>query len=124
MGYDRTIRAAMVEQLEKTDPEAYAELLHLRRYNPQGYRKQLKRLLRRGVVHPPGQAPVKKKAPTSKKSTKKAAPKKAAPKKAAPKKATSTKASATKKKAPAKKATTAKKTAAKKTSTKTSKAKK
>lgn len=53
MGYDRTKRAAMAEQLQTEDPEAYAELLELRRYNPQGYRKRLKRLLRQGIVRPP-----------------------------------------------------------------------
>ena len=107
MGYDRTIRAAMTEQLKQSDPEAYEELLHLRRYNPQGYRKQLKRLIRRGVVAPPGKKPVAKKAPAKKATAKKATAKKATAKKAAPKKTAAKKEPAKKtatKKAPAKKA--------------------
>ena len=76
MGYDRTKRAAMVEQLAEADPEAHAHLLHLRRYNPQGYRKQIKRLLRRGEIHPPGQDPAPKKAAAKKASPKKAPKKK------------------------------------------------
>lgn len=87
----------MVEQLAETDPEAHAELLHLRRYNPQGYRKQIKRLLRSGLIQPLGEAPAAKKAPTKKTTVKKAPVKKAPVKKAAPKK-TTTKAAAPKKK--------------------------
>ena len=129
MGYDRTIRAAMVEQLAETDPEAHAELLHLRRYNPQGYRKRLKRLLRLGLIHRPGQAPATTKAPAKKAAPKKAATAKKAPaKKAAPKKEAATKQAAPKKEAAAKKAApkkaTAKKATAKKAQPKAAKSKK
>ena len=92
MGYDRTKRAAMVEQLAETDPEEHAHLLHLRQYNPQGYRKHIKRLLRRGVLEQPGQPPATKKAPAKKAAAKKAPAKKAAAKKAAAKKAPAKKA--------------------------------
>ena len=101
MGYDRTKRAAMAEQLAQTDPEAYQELLALRRYNPQGYRKQLRRLLRQGVVSVPAQAEsAPPKAPTPRKTRATGAPKAKAEQQATePAKGSTTKARSTRKKA-------------------------
>jgi hypothetical protein len=46
----RTRREEELEQLEKLDPAKHAELLELRRYNPQAYRKALAKLIKRGVI--------------------------------------------------------------------------
>lgn len=46
----RTRRQDELDQLEAIDPAKHAELLELRRYNPQSFRKELQKLIKRGVI--------------------------------------------------------------------------
>lgn len=46
----RTRRGEELDQIESIDPAKHAELLELRRYNPQAFRKELMRLTRKGVI--------------------------------------------------------------------------
>jgi hypothetical protein len=46
----RTRREEELEQLLDKDPARHAELLELRRYNPQSFRKELMKLIRKGVI--------------------------------------------------------------------------
>jgi hypothetical protein len=46
----RTRREEELEQLLAKDPAKHAELLELRRYNPQSFRKELTKLIRKGVI--------------------------------------------------------------------------
>ena len=46
----RSRREQELEQLADTDPEKYAQLLELRRYNPQEFRKQLTRMIKKGMI--------------------------------------------------------------------------
>ena len=46
----RSRREDELAQVEAADPAKHAELLELRRHNPQAYRKELRRLVQRGVV--------------------------------------------------------------------------
>lgn len=46
----RTRRGDELAQLEATDPLKHQELLELRHYNPQAYRKELMKLVRKGVI--------------------------------------------------------------------------
>jgi hypothetical protein len=39
-----------MEQLERTDPAKHAELVELRRVSPQAFRKELARLIKKGVI--------------------------------------------------------------------------
>lgn len=46
----RTRREDELARIEAEDPAKHAELLELRRYNPQAYRKELRKLVRKGVI--------------------------------------------------------------------------
>ncbi len=46
----RSRRRMELEQLERTDPDKYAELVELRRLAPQQFRKELARLIKRGTI--------------------------------------------------------------------------
>lgn len=46
----RTRREEELAQVEASDPAKHAELLELRKVNPQAYRKELGRLVNRGVI--------------------------------------------------------------------------
>jgi len=46
----RTRRRLEMEQLERTDPDKHAEMVELRRLSPQAFRKELARLIKKGVI--------------------------------------------------------------------------
>jgi len=46
----RTRRRLELEQVRRVDPDKYEELVELRRVNPQGYRKELARLIKKGTI--------------------------------------------------------------------------
>ncbi len=46
----RSRRRMELEQIERTDPEKYAELVELRRLSPQQFRKELARLIKKGKI--------------------------------------------------------------------------
>lgn len=46
----RLRRVDELAQVEEVDPARHAELLELRRYNPQAFRKELRKLIRKGVI--------------------------------------------------------------------------
>ena len=46
----RTRRRLEMEQLERVDPEKYAEMVELRRLSPQLFRKELARLIKKGTI--------------------------------------------------------------------------
>ncbi len=46
----RSRRQAELEQLERRDPDKYAELIELRRLSPQQFRKQLTLLIKKGSI--------------------------------------------------------------------------
>lgn len=52
-GFGIPRRRALLEALSETDPARYEALVELRRYNPQAYRKAIRRLERGGELPPP-----------------------------------------------------------------------
>jgi len=46
----RSRRRMELEQIERSDPEKYAELVELRRLSPQQFRKELARLIKKGAI--------------------------------------------------------------------------